>query len=212
MLDAHSLPGTLFVVAAPSGAGKTSLVRKLLKLMPDMSLSISCTTRARREREIDGEDYYFVDDAKFEAMVEADDFLEYADVYNARYGTPRPFLLEKLEQGEDIILEIDWQGARQIRQSFPAAVLIFVLPPSKYELEQRLRLRAQDDEPTVTLRMADAVNEMGHYKEFDYLIINDDFDVALAEMQSIITSRRLLLPQQSRRRKILLSQLLAESE
>ena len=129
MLDDEALPGSLFVVAAPSGAGKTSLVRKILELMPDISLSVSCTTRARRSQEVDGKDYHFVSPEKFQQMVEADDFIEYADVYAARYGTPKSFLLEKLQLGEDVILEIDWQGARQIRQSFPAAVLIFILPP-----------------------------------------------------------------------------------
>ena len=178
--------------------------------MPDISLSISCTTRAKRSGEIDGEDYYFVADAKFQEMVDNDDFLEYADVYESRYGTPKSFLLEKLKQGEDVILEIDWQGARQIRQSFPAAVLVFILPPSKVELEKRLNARAQDTDSTVDLRMQAATSEMSHFREFDYLIINDDFDAALSAMQSIIRVRQLLLPQQIRRQKILLSQLLAD--
>ena len=210
MLDDEALPGSLFVVAAPSGAGKTSLVRKILELMPDISLSVSCTTRAKRSQEVDGKDYHFVSPEKFQQMVEADDFIEYADVYAARYGTPKSFLLEKLKLGEDVILEIDWQGARQIRQSFPAAVLIFILPPSKNELEQRLNARAQDADSTVDLRMQAATDEMSHFREFDYLIINDEFELALSALQSIIKARRLLLPQQIRRQKILLSQLLAD--
>ena len=172
--------------------------------------SVSHTTRQPRPGEVDGKDYHFVSPEKFQQMVEADDFIEYADVYAARYGTPKSFLLEKLKLGEDVILEIDWQGARQIRQSFPAAVLIFILPPSKNELEKRLNARAQDADSTVDLRMQAATDEMSHFREFDYLVINDEFEIALSALQSIIKARRLLLPQQIRRQKILLSQLLAD--
>ena len=200
--------GTLYIVSAPSGAGKTSLVRALLESLPGITVSVSYTTRPMRPGERDGVDYHFVDRERFQAMIEADEFLEYAEVFGNFYGTARATVDEALAQGEDVLLEIDWQGARQVRRRSADCVGIFILPPSRAVLEQRLRLRGQDDEAVIARRMSEAVSEMSHYEEYDYLVINDDFQVALADFQAIIHARRLRTVVQAPRHRDLLRALL----
>lgn len=178
--------GTLFVVSAPSGAGKTSLVRALLDGHPNLRLSVSYTTRAPREGEIDGVHYHFVTQAEFERMVLEQAFVEYAQVFQHAYGTARATLRHALDQGQDLLLEIDWQGARQVRKVFPDAVSVFILPPSLDELERRLRARGQDSEEVIATRMAQARSELSHYGEYDYLIVNDRFEAALAELRALV--------------------------
>ena len=204
-----NLPGTLLIVAAPSGAGKTSLVRALSESLVGVVVSVSHTTRPRRPREQEGVHYHFVDDARFQDMVDAGEFLEYAQVFDRRYGTARASVQHKLAQGLDVILEIDWQGARQVRQNLPHCLSIFILPPSRQALEQRLRARAQDSEETITGRMRAAVQEMRHYDEFDYLVVNDDFDQALATLKVIVLAGRQQLVSQAATRRELLTSLLA---
>lgn len=186
-----ALSGTLYIISAPSGAGKTSLVHALLEACPGLTVSVSHTTRAQREAEQDGVHYHFVDDADFVGMIEADAFLEHASVFGNRYGTAIQPVRDRLRQGVDVILEIDWQGARQVREAMPEAVSVFILPPSRIELEQRLRGRGQDSDAVIERRMRDAVNEMSHYAEYDYLVVNDDFREARADLLAIIRSRRL---------------------
>lgn len=183
--------GTLFVVSAPSGAGKTSLVRALLEADPGIRLSVSYTTRAPRPGEIDGEHYHFVDGARFETMVAQGAFVEYARVFDNAYGTAEAALREVLEQGQDLLLEIDWQGARQVRERLSEAVFIFIMPPSLEALEVRLRGRGQDTETVIARRMAQARDELSHHDEYDYLIVNDVFDRALRDLQAIVTAERL---------------------
>jgi guanylate kinase len=182
--------GTLFVVTAPSGAGKTSLIDALIKLDPRLKLSISYTTRAPRPGEKDGVDYHFVDDATFLRMRERGEFLESAEVHGYRYGTSKKVITDALQRGEDLILEIDWQGARQVRALYPACVGIFILPPSVEELERRMRSRAQDAEGVIRRRLEAARGEMEHAGEFNYAIINKDFDIALRELAQIILKER----------------------
>ncbi len=188
--------GTLFIVSAPSGAGKTSLVQALVSSMDDISVSVSHTTRAGRLGERDGLDYYFVDEGRFEAMVAQGDFLEHARVFGNLYGTARETVAKHLAQGRDIILEIDWQGADQVRSVMPAAVSIFILPPSHEELERRLRARNSDDPDAVRRRLGEAAAELSHYAEFEYLVVNDAFERALADLQAIVRACRLRLPVQ----------------
>lgn len=202
--------GMLYVISAPSGAGKTSLVRKLLERAPDLALSVSHTTRAMRPGERDGVDYHFVTLEKFEAMAEAGAFLEYARVFGNCYGTSKQALQDQLARGNDVVLEIDWQGARQVRAAFPEAVGIFILPPSREALEQRLRGRGQDSEEVIARRMQEAVAEMSHYHEYDYLVINDDFERALADLEAVIRARRLYRPLQAARRRAILEALLRD--
>lgn len=183
--------GSLFIIAAPSGTGKTSLVRALCENIPDLQVSISCTTRAKRSGEQESVDYYFVDDKTFDEMVAKDQFLEHKQVFGSRYGTPLQWVEQQLRSGKDIILEIDWQGARDVRTMMPEQSLgIFILPPAFATLEERLRNRAQDDETTIRQRMQDALEELSHFDEFDYLVINDEFPSALAELKSIIEAKR----------------------
>src|SRR5262245_24736118 len=181
--------GRLFVCAAPSGAGKTSLVRALMERDPTLKFSISCTTRPQRPKEVDGHDYFFIDRAEFERMVKAGEFLEYAQVFDNYYGTPRVQAEQALNRGEDLILEIDWQGAQQVRRAMPECVSIFILPPSRAALEQRLRSRGTDSDEVIARRLQDAVADMTHWREFDYVIVNDDFDHALADLKTIIADR-----------------------
>jgi guanylate kinase len=188
--------GILFVVSAPSGAGKTSLVRALLAEDDGLKLSVSYTTRARREGERDGRDYHFVDPDTFETMVAADEFVEYARVFGNAYGTAAATLRDTLDRGQDLLLEIDWQGARQVRARFPESVSIFVVPPSLASLEERLRGRGQDSEAVIAERMAEARDELSHWAEYQYLIINDRFDQALGELRSIVAAERLRTAQQ----------------
>lgn len=203
------MSGSLFIVAAPSGAGKTSLVRALVKQDPHVRLSVSHTTRPPRAGEVDTEDYFFVSQDKFRQMREAGEFLESATVFDNSYGTSAAAVHHQLHAGNDVILEIDWQGAQQVRKNFPQSSSIFILPPSKQALEQRLRGRGQDDEATIARRMRDAESEMSHYVEFDYLIVNDDFDHALASLTAIIVASRHKLSVQQSNYSTLLADLLA---
>jgi guanylate kinase len=191
--------GTLYIISAPSGAGKTSLVKALLERMTGVVVSVSHTTRAPRPGEVDGIDYHFIDKAAFERLVEAGEFLEHAQVFDNYYGTSRAAVLERLDAGEDVILEIDWQGARQVSAAFPEAVRVFILPPSREALRERLTARGQDSEEVISRRMADAVREMSHYDEYHYLIFNDDFDLALAELEALFRARRLRSDAQQQR-------------
>jgi guanylate kinase len=182
--------GKLFVITAPSGAGKTSLIEALMHADPTLKVSVSYTTRAPRPGEKDGVDYHFVDDAAFLAMKGRGEFLESAEVHGYRYGTSRTVITEALKKGEDLILEIDWQGARQVRAIYPDCVGIFILPPSIEELERRMRGRGQDAEPVIRRRLDAARGEMDHAGEFDYAIINKDFQTALRKLAEIIQKER----------------------
>lgn len=201
--------GTLFIVSAPSGAGKTSLVRELIESLDGIQVSVSHTTRAKREGEVDGMNYHFIDVPDFEAMIKRGDFFEYAKVFDNYYGTSRKAAQTLLEAGQDVILEIDWQGAQQVREQMPNAVSIFILPPSRDELERRLASRGTDEHAVIARRMRDAVSEMSHFNEYDYLVINDDFTTALQELQSLVISRRLTLATVSERHAPLLDALLS---
>lgn len=201
--------GSLFIVAAPSGAGKTSLVNALVAQQSDVRLSVSHTTRLPREGEVDGQDYFFVGQDSFAQMRDVGAFLESATVFDNSYGTSSETVFAQLQQGFDVILEIDWQGAEQVRHNFPDSTSIFILPPSKSALEQRLRGRGQDNDETIARRMRDAENEMSHYVEFDYLIVNDQFDVALTDLAAIIIARRHSIAVQKQVNLELLMELLA---
>ncbi|MDR9437943.1 MAG: guanylate kinase [Halomonas sp.] len=201
--------GTLFIVSAPSGAGKTSLVRELIESLDGIQVSVSHTTRERREGEVDGVNYHFVDVPAFEAMIEHGDFFEYARVFDNYYGTSRRTVESMLAAGQDVILEIDWQGARQVRQQLPEAVSVFILPPSREELERRLASRGTDEHAVIARRMRDAVEEMSHHDEYDYLVVNDDFTTALRELQSLVIARRLTRERVSEHHAPLLAALLS---
>ena len=175
----------LFIIAAPSGCGKTSLVKALLERLSNLSVSVSHTTRKPRKAEIDGENYHFVSKERFGEMISNNDFVEHAEVFGNLYGTARSNINEKLDANIDIILEIDWQGARQVRENMPHSISIFILPPSKSVLLQRLTDRAQDDDETISERMKNSESEMSHYDEFEYLVINDQFDSALNDLKTI---------------------------
>ena len=176
----------LFIIAAPSGCGKTSLVKALLGSSSKLSVSVSHTTRKPRKAEIDGKNYHFVSKERFGEMISNNDFVEFAEVFGNMYGTARSNIKKKLEANIDIILEIDWQGARQVRENMPNSISIFILPPSKNVLLQRLTDRGQDDEETISKRMKNSESEMSHYDEFEYLVINDQFDSALNDLKAII--------------------------
>jgi len=176
----------LFIIAAPSGCGKTSLVKALLGSSSKLSVSVSHTTRKPRKGEINGENYHFVSKERFGEMISNNDFVEFAEVFGNMYGTARSNIKEKLDANIDIILEIDWQGARQVRENMPNSISIFILPPSKNVLLQRLTDRGQDDEETISKRMKNSESEMSHYDEFEYLVINDQFDSALNDLKAII--------------------------
>lgn len=209
MVQDKQFRGALYIVAAPSGAGKTSLVKALVQGLDNVAISVSTTTRKIRSGEVDGVDYHFVDKSAFEALIAQDQFIEHAQVFDNYYGTSRDEVETQLDKGVDVILEIDWQGAHQVRDRMPACCSIYVLPPSRPVLEQRLQKRGQDDQTLIDRRMRDAINEMVHYDEFDYVIINDDFDQALAELGAIFIARRLLLRNQQHNHKELLQQLLS---
>ncbi len=183
--------GTLYIIAAPSGAGKTSLVKALLENTQDIKASVSYTTRAPRPGEINAVHYNFIEQAEFQAMLQQQMFLEHAQVFDNFYGTSKRWVDSELQQGQDVILEIDWQGARQVRERVADTISIFILPPSKAALQERLEGRGQDSQAIIVRRMRDAQSEMQHYNEFDYLLINDDFSTALADLQAIIRARRL---------------------
>ena len=198
--------GNLFVVVAPSGAGKTSLVNELLRRDGRMRLSISYTTRAPREGELHGREYHFIDKTAFEKMIASGDFLEHANVYGNYYGTSRKWIEGELEGDHDVLLEIDWQGARQVKKLFPHAVGISILPPSIEELRKRLTARGKDSPETIERRMAVARDEIKHALDFEYIIVNESFDVAVTDLQSIVRAARLSRPQQEARLASLLAQ------
>lgn len=200
--------GTLYIIAAPSGGGKSSLVKALLKAMPRLKVSVSHTTRPRRPGEQEGVEYHFVDQAAFDTLLRENIFLEHARVFDNCYGTSRDWVLERLREGVDVILEIDWQGARQVRQLLAQSVSIFILPPSRERLDERLHARAQDPDDVIARRMRGAITELKHYDEFDYLVLNDDFDLALADLQAIIHCRQLRTATQVVKLKDLLTDLL----
>lgn len=201
--------GTLYIVSAPSGAGKTSLVTALIKADKRVSVSVSHTTRAMRPGEQHGVNYHFVSHDDFKGLIAKGDFLEHAEVFGNFYGTSRSALQEVLDQGNDLILEIDWQGAQQVRKLMPEALSVFILPPSQQALRQRLDGRGQDSEEIIAGRMKEAVSEMVHYDEYDYVIINDDFDVALEDLKAVFRSNRLRLEKQQKRNSGLLKELLS---
>ncbi len=201
--------GQLYVISAPSGAGKTSLVKALRETLPGIAVSVSHTTRAMRPGEVDGVHYHFVDHPTFERMVEHGDFLEHARVFDNYYGTSKAAVEVSLAAGQDVILEIDWQGAQQVRTLFPETRGIFILPPAREVLESRLRDRGQDGEEVIARRMRDAVTEMRHYDEFDYVVVNDVFDEALHELACIFRAERLRLARAQAQHATLIQSLLA---
>ncbi|WP_271272153.1 guanylate kinase [Aliamphritea hakodatensis] len=201
--------GTLYIVSAPSGAGKTSLVKALLEQDQQICVSVSHTTRDMRPGEVDGKDYNFVALSDFDAMIGRGEFLEYAEVFTNKYGTSQIWVEQQLQQGLDVILEIDWQGAQQVRRLMPESVSVFILPPSTDALRERLTGRGQDAAEVIEHRMSQAISEMSHYAEFDYLIINDDFQTALGELQSVFAGQRLTLDRQQRKHQGLLAGLLS---
>lgn len=202
-----SAQGTLFIISAPSGAGKTSLVKALLERDSQVRVSVSDTTRGMRDGEQNGVDYNFVTLEAFDERIAAGRFLEYAEVFTNKYGTSRDWVEAELAKGIDVILEIDWQGARQVREQLPQSVSIFILPPSLPELRKRLSGRGTDSSEVVEHRMNEAVSEMSHYPEADYLVINDQFELALEQLASIFTAQRLQLASQTERHKVMLAQL-----
>jgi len=209
MTQQQDASGTLYIVSAPSGAGKTSLLKVLLENTGGIEVSVSHTTRAMRPGEQNGVHYHFVDENIFKKMIAQADFLEHARVFDHYYGTSQAAVMTQLASGQDVILEIDWQGARQIRERFADAVGIFILPPSKVALRERLTGRGQDDEAIIARRMRDAEAEMSHYDEFDYVVVNDDFDTAVTDLQAVISSQRLGIERQRVRLKDLVADLLS---
>ncbi|MCL6264497.1 guanylate kinase [Craterilacuibacter sp. RT1T] len=199
--------GSIFIVVAPSGAGKTSLVAALLKAAPDVELSVSFTTRAPRAGEIDGQHYHFVSRDAFEAMIAAGDFLEYAEVYGNYYGTSVRWIRERTTAGHDILLEIDWQGARQVREIFAEAVGIFILPPSLQVLESRLRGRGTDSNEVVERRLAEARAEIALVGEYDYIVVNDEFEQARTDLLAVVRAVQLRAPRQCQRLASVLAQM-----
>ena len=200
--------GNLYIISAPSGAGKTSLVKKLVSSVDNLIVSVSHTTRQMREGEIDGKDYFFIEIETFKTMQGENAFLECAQVFDNFYGTAQQTVEDNLSEGNDVILEIDWQGAEQVRKLLPASISIFILPPSIEALRQRLEGRGKDNAEVIERRMRDAVTEMSHYPEFDYLVVNDDFSVALNELKSIVIANRLVQARQSSNLELLLTNLL----
>ena len=183
--------GILFIVSAPSGAGKTSLLKALVESTDRVCVSVSHTTRAPRPGETDGQHYHFVDTATFERMVAAGEFVEHARVFDNHYGTSAAAVMNELVAGRDVVLEIDWQGARQVRERFRDAVSVFILPPSVEELRRRLSARGQDAEEIVERRMRDALSELSHFDEYDYLVVNDRFETALEDLRALMRAQRL---------------------
>ncbi|MEN9898903.1 MAG: hypothetical protein RLZZ66_2552 [Pseudomonadota bacterium] len=201
--------GNLYIISAPSGAGKTSLVKKLISTVENLIVSVSHTTRQSREGEIHGKDYFFVSVDDFRAMQQNNAFLESAQVFDNFYGTAQKTIEANLTQGDDVILEIDWQGAQQVRKLMPQSYSIFILPPSTQILRERLEGRGKDSVEIINRRMQDAVAEMSHYREFDYLVVNDDFNTALNQLESIIIANRLQQLSQAIKLKTLIHDLLA---
>ncbi|MBK8815326.1 MAG: guanylate kinase [Methylococcaceae bacterium] len=203
--------GKLYIISAPSGAGKTSLVKQLVADIENLVVSISHTTRPKRPGEKEGEDYFFVSPDDFKALLDRRELLEHASVFDNYYGTAKKTVEDNLKAGRDVILEIDWQGAQQIKKICPDCASIFILPPSTAVLEQRLQNRGQDDPAVIARRMRDAVTEIAHHDEFDYMIVNDDFDHALTELKSIVIANRLTRERQKKNLKTLLTALLTSS-
>ncbi|OZB81893.1 MAG: guanylate kinase [Halothiobacillus sp. 13-55-253] len=200
--------GQLFVISAPSGAGKTSLIKALREQMPDLGLSISHTTRPMRPGEVDGQHYHFVSKSTFESMIAEGAFVEHALVFGNHYGTSKAAVSAVLDKGQDLILEIDWQGAEQVRPLFPGAQSIFILPPSREALRERLFGRGQDDADVIARRLAEAEREMQAYPNYDFLIINDDFSQALNQLRCLFKSARLRTPRQAEKERVRLENLL----
>lgn len=200
--------GTLYIISAPSGAGKTSLVKALIDAQPQVRVSVSHTTRAMRPGEVDGVNYHFVSREEFLERLAQDEFLEHAEVFGNLYGTSQRWLEQTLAEGFDLILEIDWQGAQQVRKLMPQAKSIFILPPTQEALRQRLNNRGQDSEEIIERRMREAVSEMSHYVEYDYVVINDQFSHALEDLKAIFRARQLHQGSQQKRHAELLERLL----
>jgi guanylate kinase len=209
--SAHD-PGCLFIVAAPSGAGKSTLVNALLQREADIGLSVSFTTRPPRPGEKHGEHYHFIDEARFEQLRRQGEFLEYAEVHGNFYGTSAPWLASQMQAGKDVLLEIDWQGARQVRKHFPQAVGVFILPPSTQALEARLKQRGQDSDSVIARRLLNAGSEMAHAHEFDYAIVNDRFELALDALHGIVRAARQRFAVQWARQTALLQELGVQAE
>lgn len=202
--------GSLYIISAPSGAGKTSLVSKLLELDSKIKVSVSSTTRAMRAGETDGVNYHFLSVEDFQQKIEESDFLEHAQVFDNYYGTSKTSVDAQIKAGKDVILEIDWQGAQQVRKQIPEAISIFILPPSKEELLRRLTGRATDSEEVIARRMQDSVSEMSHYNEFEYIVINNNFDLALKQLHSIFSAQRLTSARQIEQHHILIDTLVSQ--
>ncbi|KID55025.1 guanylate kinase [Pseudoalteromonas luteoviolacea] len=202
--------GNLFILSAPSGAGKSSLIKALLDKQANIKVSVSHTTRAPRPGENNGEHYHFVTVDEFKALIDKGDFFEWAQVFENYYGTSKQAIEDQLNKGIDVFLDIDWQGARQVRALMPEVKTIFILPPSQSELEQRLNNRGQDSQEVIAARMAEAKSESSHYDEFDYAIVNDDFETALTELEHIVIAARLQTTAQQARHKALIEELLAD--
>ena len=202
--------GTLYIVSAPSGSGKTTLVKALIEQIDTLRVSVSHTTRPMRPGEVDGVNYHFTSREQFLKQVNEGDFLEHAEVFGNLYGTSQSTVEQTLAEGHDLILEIDWQGAQQVRRALPQARSVFILPPSREALQERLSNRGQDSEEVIAARMALATAEMSHYVEYDYIVINDDFQVALDELKALLTSSRLTLARQQAVCHPLLSALLSD--
>ena len=200
--------GNLFILSAPSGAGKSSLINALLKKHSDMKVSVSHTTRSPRPGEENSVHYHFVTTDEFKALIEKNDFFEWAQVFDNYYGTSKQAIESQLNAGIDVFLDIDWQGAQQVRKIMPSVQTIFILPPSKAELEQRLNNRGQDSAEIIASRMAKAQSETSHFNEYDFVIVNDDFDTALNDIETIVMAQRLTLSVQEVRNKKLLNDLL----
>ncbi len=199
--------GTLYIISAPSGAGKTSLITKLLEGLDDAEMAVSHTTRAKREGEVDGKHYHFISAEEFLEGIGNGDFLESASVFGNHYGTSKKAVEDITSKGIDVILEIDWQGAQQVRKIMPAASSIFILPPSRAELESRLRGRGTDSDEVIQKRLAQSCADMAHYHEFDYVVINDDFAKAMHQLESVFQANRITLKKQRQRNQSLLDEL-----
>ncbi len=203
------MSGQFYIISAPSGAGKTSLVQQLVTSLPGLEVSVSYTTRLARPNEVDGRNYHFISDDRFNQLMASDEFLEHAKVFDHHYATSKSWVSDKLQAGIDVILEIDWQGAEQVWRQFPAAIGIFILPPSYEVLKQRLLDRNQDDRAVVDRRMQAARDEVSHYGQYKYLILNDDFDESLINLRSIIRAERVLSASRSEQMQVTLQKLLA---
>ncbi len=200
-------PGNLYVIAAPSGAGKTTLVKALVDILPGISVSVSHTTRPKRPAETHGANYYFIDEAEFQRMIKHKDFLEHAVIFNHFYGTSRTWVEKTLVSGLDVILEIDWQGAQQIKHLFPSSISIFILPPSLADLSERLHKRNQDHPEIIKQRLRDARETVSHIHEFDFVVVNDNFDHAISDLKTIVQAERLLQKKQIAKYSALIDEL-----